>query len=306
MTVEKENPTTENPEQQQGEQEAVSLFDEVMNEDSTLDSTDGAEQGLDATDSGEDRETETDAGSQDEDDREQANSQQSTDGSQAQGEDSELSIEELQRQKAKLEQDHRANAGRVRALNEKLSSARETIRKLQSQQPGDVATDEEIRELEQDFPEAAKLAKAYAQRIQRDMQQQFAPIHQAVDSTLEQQQEQIRNNEFARVTQVHPDAQTIAADQRFHAWAKNASAGIQALYGSTDADDAIALLNLYKQAHGTSPQPTQQPAQQSQTGASARRSTQDRLAAHAELPRKGPSRAGVEPDDPVEVFNSIT
>lgn len=300
MTVERENPTPGQDESD--EQEAVSLFDEVMNEDTDTVSADGAEQGLDATESGTDAKTDPETGSDSDDDSEQANSQQSDDSSQGEGEGEELSYEELQRQKAKLEADHRANAGRVRALNQKYSEARETIRKLQSQQPGDEVSDDEINELEQDFPEAAKLAKTYAHRIRKEMQEQFAPIHQAVDSTFEQQQQDLQRNQLDRVAAVHPDMQNIVADQRFHQWAKGASAGVQALYGSTDAEDAIALLSLYKQAN----QQPSTPAPQNQPNTNRSTNQRDRLEAHAELPRKGPSRAGVEPDDPVAVFNAIT
>ena len=297
MTGNTENPQVTDTNENLVDENAVSIFDEITGNSDT-DSSD-KNRVLDKGD-----ELELDSGNVDETDGSEETDdaeakQNGGKNSQSQDGDSGDSNGETPSQKEleALQRDHKANSGRVRALNQKLAEARETIRKLKEQPSGgDGPTDDELKELENDFPEAARLARAYADRIKRDLQADLIPVHAAMDSSFEQQQQAITAAELGRVQQAHPDYAQIATGQNFRSWLSRQSDGVKGLYASDSADDAIVLLNLYKGAFA--------PQSQGHLAAKAR-NPKDSLGQHAELPRKGASRAGVEPDDPVEIFNSI-
>lgn len=291
--AQQENPQTQDPQGQQGEalEDAVSYFDEITNEDSK-DSKGMSDEDreLDADREHDDGVGESETGKKEADGQQSSPLDDDTSGGQV--------VEELRRQKEKLEHSVRANSGRVSALTKKLNAAREQIRKLeQSRNLDDAMSTEELKALEEDFPEAARLARAYTDRIRRELHEQLRPIHEAVDTSFQSQQEQLRENELRALAQAHPDYQDIVAgdqEEQFRNWLDRQSAGVQALYQSSTADDAIALLDLYKRHAGIAAQTP---------SATARKRD---LSEHAELPRKGASRAGAESDDPVEIFNSIT
>lgn len=317
MTVNKENPQDINTETDSQSQDdvaeedvdAVSYFDQITNEGSDDDPSEReSKQELDTVADEEGEEDDSDTFKTEEDSEEEdALETGESEGSQEpvvkdeEGDDK-PDLEKLQREKAKLEQDHRANAMRVRALNEKLAAARETIKKMESSKPEDDITDDELKELEADFPEAARLARIYAARSRKEMVGQLGPIHQAVDSSFERQQQDLQQQELERVAQAHPDYVELVP--KIQDWVSQQSQGIKALYESNSADDAIALLNLYKQAHAVAPAAPKKPAEKEESASKPPKKAD--LSQHAELPRKGASRSGVEPDDPVEIFNAIT
>lgn len=51
------------------------------------------------------------------------------------------------------------------------------------------------------------------------------------------------------VRDAHPDGKKVAKSDEFKAWVKGQSKSIQGLYSSADPDDAISLLDFYKEDH---------------------------------------------------------
>ena len=299
--AEEQNPQTQEvAENEQQPEDAVSVFDEITSEQDSKDSESGADedQELDAAQSGDtDNGDGTSRDNQYGTDEQGQSSEQGNGSPGGNGLTGNESLEELRREKAKLEHADKANRGRVSALTKKLNETREQLKKLQSSQDlDDAPTPDEIRALEEDFPEAAKLARAYVSQVKREM----APVYDHLDSNIQSQQEQIQYQELDRVAQRHPDFQEVAASDHFQWWAQNSSPGIQAMYQSSTAEDAVALLDLYKQQFAQSEQP------RGHATSSQPRSRKADLEAHAELPRKGASRASAEPDDPVAIFDQIT
>lgn len=293
------------------EEDAVEVFAEITAEDSDDSYSSDEDQTLDEErdESGDEEADDAGSGSDDAetspDQREQNGNRHSQDGDRDQGETDES---DLKSRNAKLQNDLRANSQRVRALNKHLAEARETIKKLQSS-GNQAATidDEQLAELESDFPEAAKLARAYAERLVNSLRSDLAPVHSAIDSNLASQQQSIEEQETQRLLQRHPDVSEIlhgSQQQQFRQWLSYQSEGVRRLYDSPDADEAIALLDLYKRDNGAAPQPQANSFSSSGDQAPAPKPKAD-LSEHAELPRHGPSRIGTEPDDPVAIFNAI-
>ena len=215
---------------------------------------------------------------------------------------------DLQQRYAKLEQDHRANAGRVAALNQKTQQLQQQLQAREQQQgkpQGDGPSAEDLEgktfeEVKEEWPEVAAYIEnqqqQMEQRFNQQLEQKLTPYQQMYEQQQQQQQVARIQSEQQRLTEQHPDWQDIARDSKFQQWIQGQSQGVQAMYGSQSADDNIALLNLYKSANGISQQkPT------------AQRPSRD-LSQHTEIPRKGASRQGrVNVDDipPEQLFTQL-
>jgi hypothetical protein len=121
---------------------------------------------------------------------------------------------------------------------------------------------------------------------QAQFEAQMTPLREAQIHQAEQQVQQAVDQEIGRLSKAHPDWQQVNASPEFETWLQQQPPGIQQLRSSDYADDNIHLLNAYKSSRKAQSQTT--------------------LADHAELPRKGAGKATSLPDDPVELFNSIT
>lgn len=209
----------------------------------------------------------------------------------------------LKQNAQKLEADHRANAGRVAALNRKTQELQQQLAAREKatgkEGSGDMPTAADLKgktfdELKAEWPEVAQaLIDAQAQ-TQQLIQRELEPIRQMRQQQEQQQQEQFIQSEFDRLAQQHPDFKEIAADPAFSQWVSTQPAGVQAMYGSLSADDNAALLTLFKTATGRAAKPA----------VSAKSSLSD----HAAIPRKGAGRAALDPNslDPVELFNRLS
>ncbi len=197
-------------------------------------------------------------------------------------------FQSLQQNYNQLEQNHRANSGRVAALNRKTEELAAKLAAKEAAQGGpdankDMPTAADLQgksfeEIEQDWPEVAALMKhqlqQQSQTFQQQLQQQLAPLSEMQQAYQEQQQLHQQQAELQRLQQQHPDAQQIAADPTFHQWAATQPDSVQRLYASTSADDNAVLLTLFKASTG-------------RLSAAPSQNKQPDLADHATIPKKG-------------------
>lgn len=302
MSNVEQNPNVNTPDQDDDD-EAVSLFTQLAGVDSS-DSTDAdvierLDQGL----SDDDQTQDVSANPQSE------QLGQADDPWAAAPEPLRESYQQLQQKHQQLEDDHRANAGRVAALNRKaleLQQALEAREKAGAKPSTDAdmpsASDLEgktFEEIEDDFPDIAAFVRNQVAQIEGRLQKQLAPVNEIVSEKRQQQETEVINNELARLASVHPDYLEVSQDPSFSQWITSQPQSVQSMYGSLSADDNIALLTLFKGSTGRIA------AQQSKATSAPRKTN---LSDHAEIPRKGGGRAAVDPDglDPVELFNLIS
>lgn len=207
----------------------------------------------------------------------------------------------LQANHSKLQNDHKANAGRVQALNNKVAEYQKLVEgaEQQGKPTGDGPTADDLEgmsfeEVEEEWPEVAGYLKRQLERTQQQLTQQFEerlnPLNEMHTQQQQAQQQQYVQSELQRLQQVHPDFQSIASDSKFHQWVNNQPDSVKAMAGSLHAADNIALLNLYKGSNGTS------------------RTAKPSLSDHATIPKKGSGRQiQVDPNnvDPVQLFTHL-
>lgn len=292
MSNQNENP---NPEQE-NEQDAAALFTALASQDSN-DSKQASDD--DALDNSEENDGDTDPEENDQGDTEQG---QADDDPWSQVDES-LRNEflTLQANHSKLQNDHKANAGRVQALNNKVAEYQKLVEgaEQQGKPTGDGPTADDLEgmsfeEVEQEWPEVAGYLKKQLERTQQQLTQQFEerlnPLNEMHTQQQQAQQQQHVQSELQRLQQVHPDFQSIASDSKFHDWVNTQPDSVKAMAGSLHAADNIALLNLYKGSAGRT------------------RAVKPSLSDHATIPKKGSGRQiQVDPNnvDPVQLFTQL-
>lgn len=212
----------------------------------------------------------------------------------------------LKQNNQKLEADHRANAGRVAALNRKTQELQQQLAAREKatgkEGSGDMPTAADLKgktfdELKAEWPEVAQAlvdSQAHTQQlIQRELEPLKRKQEEREQQQLQEDEAKFIQSEFTRLQQIHPDAQEIALDPSFQQWLGNQPKGVQAMSASLSADDNAALLTLYKTAAGKASKPAA-PAKSS-------------LSDHVVTPRQGAGRAAMDPNslDPVELFNRL-
>ena len=151
----------------------------------------------------------------------------------------------------------RAN-GRVSALQSKLDSgaaAARTVKDAPSQAQQDAAAEdpEEWKQLMEDFPEWGvafkKKIDADIARITRSLEARAAEGAPAAQGNVaEIVQQEVAKREFARVDRLHPGWRDTVKTPAFEAWFKTQPQNVQALAESDVSDDAISMLNLFRES----------------------------------------------------------
>ncbi|WP_271270491.1 hypothetical protein [Aliamphritea hakodatensis] len=161
--------------------------------------------------------------------------------------------------------EHRFNsdAGRQRALQQKIAEQNTVIEQLQQKGPvaessttGEEATGmsgEEWALFKEEFPEMAagveKQFNTMAQQIQ-GMQQQFASQLKPMQEQHAEQQrlaeQQYADAQFTVLENKHPDFKAVVNSAEFDSWLKQQPSAVQQLMASDDAADAAYLLDGYK------------------------------------------------------------
>ncbi|RAK01610.1 hypothetical protein [Aliidiomarina maris] len=314
MTKAKENPHANQPESD--DDDAVSLFakftlsdnsshDDDVNDD--LESEEDDDEQLDQEDS----DTPTD---EDEDDEGTDDGEQDADEDDASDEDPWAKAPEslrneymsLRQSHDKLSNEHRANSGRVAALNRELNTLRQKMTahekangKPDSNSDLPSAADlkgKSLEQVEEEWPEIAAYLRHMVQKATDTVEQKLTPVESFKQEFENERYQRQRQSEIEKLAQAHPDFQTVGSDPKFRSWLEAQSPGIKAMGDSELAEDNITLLNLYKgTASKASDKAERKPAPRKKS-----------LSDHAEIPRKGASRAkpGLS-DDPVQLFNQL-
>ncbi|MCE9775588.1 hypothetical protein LZ645_11595 [Shewanella algae] len=292
------------------ELDAVSFFNEISAEDSKDSTGEEGSKGLDQEGGKTDKQAQSDA----------QDTSAATDQGQvaADEEDPWASVpEHVRSQFSQLQNDHRANAGRVSALTRKANELEAENRRLkESQQSGQAKgkggeeqapsaeqlSGMSMAEIEQEFPEIAALINAKLEQAVKPLTEQLTPLQEHRQRLEQRDHEDFIQSQYQQLAQAHPDYQQASADPRFGQWLSMQSPGVQQMANSDLASDNITLLNQFKADTGFGKAtPEAQPQQPNGKGKNS-------LSDFAELDRKGASRASAEPDDvdPVAFFNQIT
>lgn len=316
MTKAKENPQRN----QQEDDDAVSMFARFASGDNSqqdLEPSDSDNSDLEQGDEdehldheGDDKRTDLqddDQGNDDDDEQDADEDESSNEDPWAKAPESLRSeYMNLRQSHDKLSNEHRANSGRVAALNRELNSLRQQMEAHEksngkSGKESDIPTAGDLKgksfkQIEEEWPEIASYLQHMVQKANDTVEQKLAPVEQWKQQTEQERYQQQRQAEIERLAQVHPDFQSVGADPAFRNWLQTQPPGVQAMGNSELADDNITLLNLYKSATGAE--------RQSATAKPAARKKS--LSDHAEIPRKGAGRAkaGLS-DDPVQLFNQL-
>lgn len=279
------------------EDQAVSLFSQITNEDSDQDSEDDADF--------DDEQLDQDKGKQPASKGNGSQNEQDADPWQSAPEALRSQFNQIQQAHNQLQQQYQAVTGRLAPTQRELEALKKQLA-AQEQQKVDGKnsglTADEIAgmsddELEQEWPEVAAALKrresAMLQQMQQRIQQELSPLQEMRERFQQQEVEQVKQRELGRLAQAHPDYQDVVRNPGFRDWLTKQPPAVQSIASSMSADDNIALLNLYKQANG---------------GArNAQRGGKISLRDQAEIPRKGAGRAAADPNsaDPVSLFNLI-
>lgn len=208
---------------------------------------------------------------------------------------------QLQNNYRSLEQNHKANSGRVSALTKQLNQYKQSLKVEEKANGGSDAstgpTSDDLKgksfeEVREEWPEIAEFVNAQVNQVEQRLAQRIDPLQQRGES---QDQQAYINSQFEALHAAHPDFQQISNDPAFSQWVGQQGPNVQAMAQSDDADTNIDLLDLYKARRQPAAQAqVQTPAPAAKPKATPRNNA---LADHAELPRKGPGKAASEPDD---------
>lgn len=215
----------------------------------------------------------------------------------------------------------RSQAGRQSHLAKKLNAVQKELEELRSQTSsssqagnGDAndssaagLTDEELSDLAEDYPQAAKALKALQAQVSRQAQPKPETKTQTDSPRADDQPpaepspEQVKaeNDQIRELTRQHPDWRDYQRGGRrreaFDAWLNTQPLELARKIGSNSAADAADLISRFKN-RGSDAQPGQSSANASTTTRSERR--QQRLAGAVAAPSRASSaRPEPEADD---------
>lgn len=206
----------------------------------------------------------------------------------------------LQRHYAEARATADAEAQRAAALAEQLRDLQALAAKPQT--PATQAQlNEELDDLEKEFPEISKSINLRIERMLKGVVPQ-PPAQQPAAAPAQEQPQQITPaspdmtvlaQQYTALAAVHPDWQQTVATPEHKAWFDLQPPGIQAMYGSDDARDAIKALNLFK---------AEMAGAKNRVAETRQTENRKRLEQHVGV-RSTPSRATGVPDDFEGAFN---
>lgn len=194
----------------------------------------------------------------------------------------------LQADNQRYQHQARSQNGRVGALTKKYQQAQAEIERLKQAQSHHL--DDDLKNLEEDYPEFAQLFRKLAEHQEKQLAQYTRPIEQLAQAEMHDLAQQQLDNRIDYVSQVVPDVSEIVASPQFNSWLSRQPAGLQALFHSDDVDDALYLLSEYKK---------------NLSAGAERRSKQSQQFAALSLPNGRNAPKGGEELDEDALFNQI-
>lgn len=196
-----------------------------------------------------------------------------------------------------LQSNYQAVTGRLAPTQRELDSTQKKLRemeqkladmqkagsdKAQAAPDADQLEGMSDEEIEQEWPEFAKALKRRDQLLNEQKQQlsalqkQLEPINEFKQQVDSERQERFKQAELTKVSAAHPDYKSVISEPKFAQWFNSAPPSVQMMAQSLNADDNIAMLNLYKMQAGI-PSPT----------TDQRKPAKPDLSDHVQVPRSG-------------------
>lgn len=159
--------------------------------------------------------------------------------------------------------EHRYNSdlGRQNSLQRKIAEQDATIQQMKSQPAanpgGSGMSDDQWESLKQDFPEVADgveaklnaITSGYEERITQ-LQSQMQPIQQQAEHQQQENERQFINSQLQILQEKHSDWNVVGKSNDYREWLSVQRPSIRSMGKSHDAEDAIELLDRYKQDTG--------------------------------------------------------
>lgn len=238
-------------------------------------------------------------------------------GEVAEGEEQQASVDELQSRLQQLEHSERSQRGRVGALSRQLQERDRIIAELKGRQAapqpqGKTGESQEVTDqkqaiadeygaddwkaFEEDFPDIAKaLNSRFEQmsRMEERINARLEEVNGAIQPIQQQAHEQHLAGQFAALEARHKDWREVVSAPAFQQWLEQQPEWMQKQVESENADDASALLDIYKGLH----------ASPGESRNDTREQRNNRLAQAQTVSRRGAPRPSGAPDDFEGAFN---
>lgn len=235
----------------------------------------------------------------------------------AKGEEAEASSDDLRARLEQLEHSERSQRGRVGALSRQLQERDRIIAELKSRQAapqpqGKAGESQEVTDqkqaiadeygaddwkaFEEDFPDIAKaLNSRFEQmsRMEERINARLEEVNGAIQPIQQQAHEQHLAGQFAALEARHKDWREVVSAPAFQQWLEQQPEWMQKQVESENADDASALLDIYKGLH----------ASPGESRNDTREQRNNRLAQAQTVSRRGAPRPSGAPDDFEGAFN---
>lgn len=120
------------------------------------------------------------------------------------------------------------------------------------------ASQEELEEWRQSNPNAFAIVETLASSIADDKFRSYKKELDSIrDSVTEDKSELMKQRADIKINKAHPDYEDLKNDDEFHDWAETQPKRIQDMvFESTDADDVIWAIDMYKLAKGVKSKPS--------------------------------------------------
>jgi len=165
-------------------------------------------------------------------------------------------LEEIQADNERLKQSERSQRGRVKALTKKLEEQRAASVPLADQQgSGDTegTNDDDWEEFKREFPEMAAIVdgrlKKVAQKVD-SVNDKVKRVSETQDTMVEAEIIAYKETQFEALKRKHSDFEEIKVSKEFADFKANATPEMQAKIKSKHAEDAIAVLDSFKESTG--------------------------------------------------------
>lgn len=181
-------------------------------------------------------------------------------------------LEKTKREKERLEQKDRSQRGRVAALNKKLAEIKaagsqplEPKQEITEGSDSGASNGRDWEEFVDEFPEMAaivdkRLSKVEQkqEQVERFQSQTAEKLDTVAGTTTEIISGEVRSykqEQYERVRDAHEDIEDVRASTAFQQWRNSAPPDIQEKRNSIYADDAIEILDRFKEETGWGKKP---------------------------------------------------
>ncbi|QJQ93918.1 MULTISPECIES: hypothetical protein [Halomonadaceae] len=236
----------------------------------------------------------------------------------SEGDEAQASDDDLKARLQQLEHSERSQRGRVGALSRQLQERDRIIAELKGRQaapqptPSKTGESKDVQDQKQaiadehgvddwdafrnDFPDIAKALDSrfeHMSRMEERINSRLEEVNGAIQPIQQQAHEQHLAGQFAALEARHADWREVVSAPAFQQWLEQQPEWMQKQVESENADDASALLDIYKGLH---PPP-------GESRNDTREQRNNRLAQAQTVSRRGSPRPSGAPDDFEGAFN---